>query len=86
MVIYNPVADLFSAPSGAAIFLLFLCQQIFIIVRMMLRLSLYSGEVHLYKSLNREIPPALITSETKTAPIKEEPAQKPQETPENLAS
>jgi hypothetical protein len=48
LLVYNPVADLLSAPNAMIIILLFLWQQIFMIFRMLLRLTLYSGEVQLY--------------------------------------
>lgn len=52
LLIYNPVADLLSAPNAAIIILLFLWQQSFILFRMMLRLGLYSAQVHLYNELS----------------------------------
>lgn len=68
-MIYNPVADLFSAPNAAIIVLLFLWQQLFILFRMMLRLGLYSGQVHLYNELS--VPAASAAPEG--IPVSQEP-------------
>ena len=67
LVIYNPVANLFSAPNAFVILLLFIWQQLFIIFRSALRISLYSGETHLYKGLIGDIPPAVVATETPPA-------------------
>lgn len=48
LVIYNPIANLLHAPYSIVILLLFLWQQVYIVFRMVLRLTLYSGEVRLY--------------------------------------
>jgi hypothetical protein len=48
LLVYNPLADLLSAPNAMIIILLFLWQQIFMLFRMLLRLTLYAGEVQLY--------------------------------------
>ena len=49
LVIYNPVADALSAPSALIVFLLLMFQQFFVFVRMGLRLTLYAGQMELYK-------------------------------------
>jgi len=69
LLIYNPVADLLSAPNVAIIILLFLWQQLFIIFRMMLRLGLYSGQVHLYNELSLPAAPAA----PEDMPVSQEP-------------
>ena len=51
LVIYNPIADLLSAPSVVVILLLFLWQQFYMIFRMMLRLTLYSSQFHFFQSV-----------------------------------
>jgi len=48
LIIYNPIADLLHAPCSIIILLLFMWQQIYMLLRMMLRLILYSSELHLY--------------------------------------
>lgn len=47
LLVYNPLADLLSAPNAMILILLFLWQQIFMLFRMLLRLTLYAGEVQL---------------------------------------
>jgi hypothetical protein len=64
LLIYNPVADLLSAPYVVIIILLFLWQQIFMLFRMLLRLGLYAGEVQLYHHLR----PAAPDSTSKLSP------------------
>lgn len=49
LVLYNPLADSFSAANGLIIFLLFLVQQAYMFGRMALKLALYAGEVYLYQ-------------------------------------
>jgi len=51
LVIYNPIVDSLHAPSGFIIFILFIVQQIYMFIRMMLKLTLYSSQVSLYNSL-----------------------------------
>lgn len=53
--VYNPVADLFSAPEGYIIALLFVWQQLFILFRMALRLGLYASQGQLYNHLGRQV-------------------------------
>lgn len=48
VVIYNSIANLLSAPEVLVVILLFILQQIYIFFRMMLRLTLYSSQLHLY--------------------------------------
>jgi hypothetical protein len=55
LLIYNPIADLLSAPNAIIVAILFLWQQLFILFRMMLRLGLYSAQVHLYNELSGQV-------------------------------
>ena len=71
LMIYNPVANFFNAPNGLIVALLFIWQQLFIMFRMMLRLSLYSGEIYLYKGLNGEVLPLIAEKEIEAEPVKE---------------
>jgi len=52
LAIYNPVADSFWAPNVLIVLLLFLWQQIYMFFRMMLRLTLYSSQLHMYRGLS----------------------------------
>ncbi len=52
LIIYNPMADLLHAPSSLVILLLFIWQQVYMVFRMVLRVTLYSGEVRLYQALS----------------------------------
>lgn len=70
LLIYNPVADLLSAPNTVIVILLFLWQQSFILFRMMLRLGLYSAQVHLYNELSGQAVPAATPEDI---PISREP-------------
>lgn len=70
LLIYNPIADLLSAPNEAIVILLFLWQQSFILFRMMLRLGLYSAQIHLYNELSGPAAPA---TTPENAPISREP-------------
>ena len=54
LVIYNPIADLLHAPYSIVILLLFIWQQIYMVFRMVLKLTLYSGEVRLYGLVSGE--------------------------------
>jgi len=51
LVLYNPIANNLSAPNGFVIFTLFLVQQLYMFWRMMLRLTLYSSQMHLYRRI-----------------------------------
>ncbi len=50
LAIYNPVANLLAAPAVVIVALLFFTQQFYMILRMGLRLTLYAGQIHLYKT------------------------------------
>lgn len=50
LVVYNLIADRLSAPSALIIFTLFLLQQIYMVFRMVLRLTLFSSETVLYRT------------------------------------
>ncbi len=52
LVIYNPLADLLHAPNTMIIGLLFIWQQIYLALRMVLRLVLYAGETKLYQQIS----------------------------------
>jgi hypothetical protein len=51
LIIYNPIANLLSAPLWVVIVVLFFWQQVYVGWRMIVRLVLYAGEVGLYKSI-----------------------------------
>ena len=55
-IIYNPIANSLTAPNVIIVIMLFVLQQIYIFYRMMLRLTLYSSQLHLYNTIssNRE--------------------------------
>ena len=55
--VYNPVADLFTAPEAYIIALLFIWQQLFMLFRMALRLMLYASQGQLYNHLGRHLQP-----------------------------
>jgi hypothetical protein len=63
LVIYNPIVNSLHAPSGFIIFTLFIVQQIYMFVRMILKLTLYSSQVSLYNSLTPEEDIAELTIE-----------------------
>jgi hypothetical protein len=46
----TPVANGLAAPSAIIVALMFLIQQFYMILRMGLRLTLYAGQIHLYKT------------------------------------
>jgi len=52
LAIHNPLADILSAPSTFVIILLFIVQQIYMIWRKILGLTIYSSQIFLYKGLN----------------------------------
>ncbi len=52
LLLYHPIADLLHEPYIIIIVLLFLWQQLFIILRMVLKLALYAGEVKLYQTIS----------------------------------
>ena len=60
LVIYNPIANSLSAPNVFVILLLFILQQIYMFFRMMLRLTLFPSQIHLYKGLSVVSEPATI--------------------------
>lgn len=62
LLIYNPLADSLNAPNGLIVFMLFLAQQLYMVVRTLLRLTLYASELHLYRQLAPTPAPALITT------------------------
>ncbi len=51
LFVYNPLADMLSVSSSIVVLLLFLLQQLYMIFRMMLRLTLYSSQIFLFNSL-----------------------------------
>ncbi|RMG30709.1 MAG: hypothetical protein D6732_15865 [Methanobacteriota archaeon] len=53
LFIYNPVANLLSAPYGVVIFGLFLWQQLYMIFRMGIKVSLLGGEVYLFQHFSQ---------------------------------
>jgi len=52
LLIYNPLANALSAPSVVIVVLLFLLQQLYMLFRMGLRLTLLASETTLFKSLS----------------------------------
>jgi len=52
LIIYNPIADLLHAPSLLVILLLFIWHQVYMVFRMVLRVTLYAGEVNLYNAIS----------------------------------
>jgi hypothetical protein len=59
LVIYNPIANSLAAPNVFIVFLLFVLQQIYMVIRTMLRLTTYASQLHLYRQLSA---PAAVTS------------------------
>ncbi len=51
LIIYNLIADVLHAPNALIIILLFIVQQIYIFIRMFLKLTLYSSQGKLYKNI-----------------------------------
>lgn len=49
LLLYNPLADSLSAPSGVVIFVLWIVQQLYLLCRKTLELALYASQVHLYR-------------------------------------
>src|SRR5574341_468049 len=62
LVIYNPIANSFSAPNALIVFMLFLLQQVYMIFRTGLRLTTYASQLHLYRQLTAEPAATPITS------------------------
>lgn len=54
LIIYNLIANVLTLPNAFIILLLFLVQQLYMIFRMMLRLTLFAGQVHLYQNIDSE--------------------------------
>ncbi len=54
LIIYNPIADLLHTAYSIVILLLFIWQQIYMVFRMVLKLTLYAGEVRLYDLVSDE--------------------------------
>lgn len=52
LIIYNTIADLLHSPNSAIILLLFIWQQIYVALRMILKLALYAGEAMLYQLIS----------------------------------
>lgn len=61
LLLYNPIADRLNAPNGLIVFLLFIWQQLYMLVRAALRLALYAGETHLFQELAVQPEPAEYT-------------------------
>ncbi|MFQ5707623.1 MAG: hypothetical protein ACE5HO_09260 [bacterium] len=61
LAIYNPVANSLAAPNALVILLLFLVQQLYLFFRMMLRLTLFASELHLYQGLSAAVQTAPVT-------------------------
>lgn len=54
LIIYNPLANLFSVPNSLIILLLFVLQQVYMVFRMILRLTLYAGQMNLFRQLSAQ--------------------------------
>ncbi len=54
LIIYNPLANLFSAPNSLVILLLFILQQVYMVFRMVLRLTLYGGQMQLFRQISEQ--------------------------------
>lgn len=54
LLIYSPIANSLAAPNGFVVLLLFLLQQLFMIFRMTLRLTLYASQMNLYQGHGKE--------------------------------
>ncbi len=54
LIFYNLIADVLTRPNPFIIVLLLLVQQFYIFFRMMVRLTLYAGQVHLYQNIDSE--------------------------------
>ncbi len=52
LVLYNPIADLLSAPNALVVFSLFLLQQVYMLFRTLMKLGLWSGELNLWQALH----------------------------------
>jgi hypothetical protein len=66
LVIYNPIADSLSAPNALIVFMLFVWQQVYMIFRTMLRLTLYSSQMQLYRQLSVAPAQAVVEPEDMT--------------------
>ncbi len=64
LLIYNPIANNLNAPNGLIVFLLLVWQQAYMFFRMIVRLSLYAGETHLYQNLAEQPEPAAYTQQS----------------------
>ncbi|MBI4809898.1 MAG: hypothetical protein HY800_00290 [Ignavibacteriales bacterium] len=51
LLIYNPLADALHAPSAVVVIILLLVQQLYILIKMLLRLTLYAGQSSLFKKI-----------------------------------
>ena len=54
LILYNLIANILALPNVFVIILLLLVQQAYMIFRMMLRLTLFAGQVHLYQNIDSE--------------------------------
>ncbi|MFQ5752654.1 MAG: hypothetical protein ACE5HI_11710 [bacterium] len=63
LVIYNPLANVLAAPNAFVVLLLFLLQQLYMFFRMMLRLTLFSSQMVLYKEITEGATAAVPTSD-----------------------
>lgn len=60
LAIYSPIANLFAAPNVAIVILMFLTQQLYMIFRMILRLTLYAGQLDLFRTLAPAPAPVIV--------------------------
>ncbi|MBD3288583.1 hypothetical protein GF337_07250 [candidate division KSB1 bacterium] len=54
LIIYNLIADVLTLPNALVIIFLFLVQQLYMFFRMLLRVTLYAGEVSLFQNSDAE--------------------------------
>ncbi len=63
LLLYNLLADRLDAANVVVVLLLVLWQQLYILVRMVLNLTLYSGQMKIYRELTAASEPALSAAE-----------------------
>lgn len=59
LLIYNPLANVLAAPNAIVVLLLFLMQQAYMVTRMLLKVTLFAGQIHMYHGLMGAAAPAV---------------------------
>lgn len=54
LAVYNPISDSLAAPNAVVILVLFLLQQLYMIARMILKMTAFSSQLHLFDDLAGE--------------------------------